>query len=404
MEVVSKVKVYSAPRIGTSAYESSYYAQKDGLEKIRTRSLDIGDDMFGDKQLAFSTDNGQTWPEQHPVDPPKQVEGGMLREAFCAYFIDPVNGRQLITSLEGVFKTEDSSEGFRVYGLKYRTSADGGRTALAEERAVQRGYTVDHPFPDIWIGRNCFMNPGPHSILRMPQGHLVMAICRSVLGPDGDLYSASGSIAWLGWLEVLIIIGQWQDDGKIDWRAGPVVSLTVDKSTLGIFEPTLALLPDGRLLMVMRASNGGPLDREGKIPSHKWFSVSSDGGFTWTYPEPWRYTNGTKFWSSSSISQFLPHSNGKLYWIGNINETNPNGHQAREKLFIGEVDQKSMMLKQESLFIAAQRGPGEPPTQLSNFTAHEDRVTHEIILHLPWFVEQNERQWGADSWVYRIKV
>lgn len=402
MQVVSKTLVYPAPGQGMSAYEGTYYTRREGVEKIRLRSLDIANDMFGDRQFAFSLDNGQTWPEQHPVLPPREVAGGMMREVFCNHFIDPINGRQLITSLEGVFATEDAAEGFRVYGLKYRTSADGGRTALTEERVVQRGYTVDHPVPDVWLGRNGFMNPGPHSVLRMPQGHLVMAICRSVLGPDGGLYSPAGAAGWLGWLEVMMMFGEWRDDGRIDWRAGPIVSLTPDKSTLGIFEPTLALLPDGRLLMVMRASNGGPLDREGKIPSHKWYSVSANGGFTWSYPEPWRYTNGHAFFSPSSISQFLPHSNGKLYWIGNINETNPIGHPFREKLFFGEVDQASMMLIEDSLFIAAQRMPGDPPTQLSNFTAHEDRVSHEIVLHLPWFVEQKPGEWGADSYVLRI--
>ena len=66
--------------------------------------------------------------------------------------------------------------------------------------------------------------------------------------------------------------------------------------------------------------------------------------------------------------------------------------------------QTNMRLIRNSLFQIAERGAGDPPTQLSNFNAHEDRVTGEIVLHLPWFVEQEKDKWGADTWIYRMKV
>ena len=39
MKVVSKVKVYEAPSKGMSAYETTYYTHKTGVEKIRMRLL-----------------------------------------------------------------------------------------------------------------------------------------------------------------------------------------------------------------------------------------------------------------------------------------------------------------------------------------------------------------------------
>src|SRR6185369_5986109 len=149
----------------------------------------------------------------------------------------------------------------------------------------------------------------------------------------------------------------WRDDGKLDWTSGPVISLSPDLTTRGIFEPTLVQLPDGRILMVARGSNGGPGDTEGKHPAHKWYSVSNNGGFTWSYPEPWKYTPGSSktdtldgaFFSCSSMPQLMKHFSGKLYWLGNISETKPIGNGLRDKLYIGEVDQQSLRLKRDTL-------------------------------------------------------
>lgn len=46
-------------------------------------------------------------------------------------------------------------------------------------------------------------------------------------------------------------------------------------------EPSIVLLPDGRLFCVMRTMDG-----------HAWCSVSSDDGATWREPEPMRYRDG----------------------------------------------------------------------------------------------------------------
>ena len=111
------------------------------------------------------------------------------------------------------------------------------------------------------------MSAAPNAVVRAPQGHLVVPICNSVLGPDDKLFSPFGYV----WLEVLILIGRWQPDGRIEWQVGPRLTLNTEQSTRGLFEPTIEAMPHGRLLMVMRASNANQSQR----PGYKWYSVSS---------------------------------------------------------------------------------------------------------------------------------
>jgi len=349
--------------------------------------------------MAFSADNGATWPEDVPVTQPRQVDGGTLREWPCEFFVDPVNGRQVTIALEGVFPTASSHHGTKGYYLKYRVSLDGGRTAAVEDEVIQQGNTHDHPMPGMWIGRNAFTNAAHPSMLRQPDGRLLLFISKTVHGPDGEFYNPGG--AWY-WTEIQVLHGFWRDDNRIDWHAGPILALPVELATRGICEPALDLLPDGRIMTVMRACNGGPRDPQSRIPCHKWLSVSHDGGATWSFPAPWTYDDGTAFFSPDSISQLLRLADGRLLWIGNIMATNPVHGGPREKLYIGEVDQTSLRLIRDSLFLVAERGPNDPPTGLSNFLAHEDRETGEIVFYLPWFVEQAKDRWGADSWLYRI--
>lgn len=402
MKIVGRTMVYAAPQRGMSAYEISYYTRNQGVEKVRMRLLDISDDVPGPREMAFSSDNGRAWPEVVPVPQPRKVEGGTLRNWPCAFFVDPVNGRLLQLALEGIFPTDSSHHGAKSYYLRYSVSLDGGRTNVVDDEVIMRGYTHERPMPGIWIGRNAFTNAAFPSILRLPDGKLLAVICKTVHGPDGELYNAGGG--WL-WTEIQVLHGFWRDDCRIEWHAGPIIALPPELATRGICEPALAMLPDGTVFTSMRACNGGKRDTQSRIQCHKWLSLTHDGGATWSFPKPWRYDDGdpgTAFYSPDSISHFLRLSSGRLLWIGNIMETNPIHGGPREKLYIGEINEKTIRLIKESLFLVAQRMPGDPPTGLSNFSAHEDRETGEILLYLPWFVEQEKDKWGADTWLYRI--
>lgn len=401
VKLVSKQVVYAAPDKGMSAYENTYYTRAAGVEKVRMRLLDISDDVPGPREVAFSQDNGRTWPEVIQVPQPREVEGGTLREWPCELWVDPVNGRQLNFSLECVFPTNSSSHGARNYYLKYQVSEDGGRTKIVNERVIEEGYTAENPMVGMWIGKNAFTNAAMPGMIRMPDGKILAVMSKTVHGPDGELYNPANS--WM-WTEIQVLHGFWLEGGKIEWHAGPVIRLTPAQATRGICEPALTLLSDGTVMTVMRACNGGRADPQSKLPCHKWVSYSKDGGGTWTYPKPWGYDTGEAFFSPDSISGFLRHSNGKLYWAGNICATNPVHGSGREKLYIGEVDQKTGRLIKETVSILAEPEVGGPPTMLSNFMFHEDRETKQLVLNLPWFVEQEKDKWGADTWVFRYEL
>ncbi|MHB9108580.1 MAG: hypothetical protein ACYDCO_16105 [Armatimonadota bacterium] len=399
MRLTSTTLLYPTPPGATSAYEYHYYGKATGREKVRVRYLDVADDIFDGGTVAFSTDNGATWGDERPHGNAVKTERGTLRFFDGLGFVDPVNGLLLNLYLEGLFTGMSSLEGLSQYYLKYRVSADGGRTSLVDERVIQRGYTPEHPCEHVWIGRNCMTMPANQSMVRTAQGHLAACISISVPGEDGGLYNPGGGFTWL---EELILIGRWREDGRIDWECGPRLAISPEHSTRGLDESTMALMPDGRLLLVMRGSNGGAHDPEGKIPGRKWYSLSSDGGFTWSAPAAWRYHDGELFYSPASMCVIVRHSNGNYYWFGNICPENPLANHPRYPLLCGQVDPDSCLLRRDTLFTVDTRRPSDPELlQFSNFSVHEDRVTHELVVDMPRFLPEGER-WTGDTYEYRI--
>lgn len=116
----------------------------------------------------------------------------------------------------------------------------------------------------------------------------------------------------------------------------------------------------------------------------------------------WTYTDGTNFFSPSSCSQLLHHSNGKYYWLGNITGDNPQGNLPRYPLVIGQVDPETLGLIKDSILVIDDKGPQDDVSlTLSNFMAHDDRVSSEIILHMSRW---NISEWIGDAYIYRIAI
>jgi hypothetical protein len=202
-----------------------------------------------------------------------------------------------------------------------------------------------------------------------------------------------------------VLRGRWRDDGRIDWGLSALVKGDPARSTRGMDEPTVAELADGRLLMVMRGSNGGKFE----LPGRKWVAHSSDGGRTWSAPVPWTYADGGDFFSPSACSQLVPHSSGRLFWIGNLVPENPRGNQPRTPLVIGEVDRRSGLLRRETVRVIDERKPGDSPLlALSNFSGREDRETREIVVNLSRLFERSppepDRDWTSHAYLYRVPV
>jgi len=399
----------ASPRAGTAVLASSFYARPTGGELISLHQLISRSDTVDVAFLRRSEDNGRTWGAAVQVPTLEVRAGGKFRRALRGGVADPHTGRLVRFQNEGLLPTDDPLEGMRQWAVTYQVSLDGGRMWPVDEPSIQRGaeFSATRPLPGVWIGKNCVMVGDVASVpLVLDDGTLLLPVIVTPLGPDGTYFNPGGGYTYT---DAAVLRGRWRTEpgaeGKIDWELSARVAGDPARSIRGMDEPTVAPLTDGRLLMVLRGSNGG----KPALPGRKWAAYSRGDGRTWTRPEEWRYADGGEFYSPSACSQLVPHSSGKLFWIGNIVPTNPTGNQPRTPLVIGEVERTTGRLRRESVRVIDERQAGDSPLlALSNFSAREDRETGEIVVNLSRLFERSppepERDWTSDAWVYRAPV
>ena len=398
MKLKSKEVFLESPGEGILVYGNTFYVRRDGVEKVCYRSTITRSDTLDTFQRCFSGDNGLTWSEPEPIEFTFKTSEGTRRTYAQPGFIDPANDRLLTMVLEGVLPSDDPMEGMTNWYPQYRLSTDGGRTNCVDEQVIQRGYSPDHPFECVWVGKNSMMiGDITCRPIRTRQGRILVPVAIAPLGPDGECYNPGGGYTYH---EAAVLIGAWIDECRIEWDISQIVANDPTKSTRGCDEPTIAEMPDGRILMVIRGSN----DVKPDLPCYKWYSVSEDGGYTWSQVRPWTYTDGANFFSPASCSQLLQHSNGRYYWIGNITQGNPRGNRPRYPMTIGEVDPESLMLIKDTVITIDDRQEGEDEaTMLSNFMAHEDRQTSDIIVHMSRPFTRSKHDWTGHAYLYRIE-
>lgn len=331
---------------------------------------------------GYSADNGRTWTDSSwGAEFDRGLPEGYRRENF-PLFADQTNGRliRLVPSMdtEGLDPTiSEPPIALQTYYLRYRVSLDRGKSWLFDDVIVQQGHTPMSPFDGVIRGRNgIFMGDVGSQMLRTRKGKIIIPAQACLLGENGKLANPGG-----GWTytDVVMIIGTWQPDGHLTWETSRIQGDPA-RTTRGVIEPTLAELADGRLLCVMRGSNGGDKDPDCKLPSYRWMSVSNDGGYHWTKPQPWTYGDGERFFSPSSMSQLLKHSSGRVFWIGNISRGNARGNDPRYPLVVGQVDPKSLSLIRKTIIVVDDKKPDEPGVNLSHFWGLEDRETKDIVI------------------------
>ena len=385
--VLKEKTILDAP----SPLRGAFYVNKTGLEMM----------TYG----ARSADNGRTWVQQAPQpDFTTDLPENYRRSPYPG-FVDPENGALLTVMLamdrEDVDRAIEEPEetGTDSY-IRYRVSLDGGKTFVFDEPVIQKGtYDFKHPLEGLYLGKNAiFLGDMGCRSIRTKQGHIIVPTQMTILNDEGML-ETFGS----GWdyYQCLMLIGTWKDDHRLAWTVSEPIPADPDRTVRGLYEPTLAEMPDGRILCVMRGSNGLAKDPEYKLPSHKWYCVSTDGGFYWSRPKPWRYSNGKEFFSPSSMSQIIHHSNGRYFWIGNISPANCQGNAPRWPLVAAEIDPQGMMLIEESVITLDTRGDADPEgLQLSNFYAFEDRQSGDIVLPMQRWKPTDVYEWV----LYRVGV
>ena len=108
-------------------------------------------------------------------------------------------------------------------------------------------------------------------------------------------------------------VGSWNSGHQdYDWQISNTVFVPRKQSTRDLVELTISELVGGGLLLMMWGSNTelDPLD----CPPRKWFSLSEDGGFTWSPVSDIRYDNGDQLYSPASIFRVIRSTKtGKLY-------------------------------------------------------------------------------------------
>lgn len=355
--------------------------------------------------FRYSTDNGRTWTAGEEIRTEERRPQGKLRRMLRGACVDPHTGRFLRFRIEGVLPTDDPLEGMKQWTVFYSASMDGGLTWYLDEQIIQKGaeFSPTHPLPGVQTGRTCVMIGDTASApLILDDGTILLPVILTPTGPDGHYFNPGGGYTYT---DAAVLHGRWAADGRhLEWELSQLVKADPALSTRGMDEPTLAMLADGRLLMVLRGSN----DKKPALPGRRWVAYSSDRGRTWTKPMPWTYVGGGEFFSPSSCSQLLTHSSGRIFWLGNITGQNPVGNRPRFPFVVGEVDRQTGLLRQESVRTVDDRTPDDSPDlSLSNFSAHEDRTNGEIVLHLSRLFQHSKgevRDWTSDAYVYHIPV
>ncbi len=352
-----------------------------------------GSDTMGDYSRRYSHDNGRTWSASSLLFKPYKSDKGVFRRGENALFFDRDKSAVIhVYNLHIYPDNQFSGEMYRYTRIFFEISFDGGRNFSAPRQIVQEGYDEVNWAEGIYWGQNQSMLS--FSEIIKTNGCLILPAQRMPLDADfANPYRMP--------LEAGCFIGRWKGYSII-WDCAKWMAIGSERSTRGVYEPAIAELKDGRMIMVCRASNAGNLD----MPSFKWCSFSDDGCLTWTSPEPLKYDDGVPAFSPSSGSKFIRSSrNGKLYWIGNLSDSNPDGNRPRHPLLISEFDEDKKALRRESIETVDMRNENDYPlVQLSNFKVYEDRETHEFVLNMARLQERGDNISGNPLYEYRIKI
>ena len=352
------------------------------LERFQTSGAS---DEYHEFEQRTSPDNGRTWTERESLS-------GIVRD---------LDGGGIVTYLPGIFVDRARNRRFQMRMRRIWP----GVPAYTHAWGSHRHPCNDHVFA--WIGDE------PETLIRYeegpdfdPENPFEPEFCATnraypgqgiAFAPDGTAYmplvvhpAGHESAHADGGLVVMR-----REPQSSEWQASNIEFLGRERSSRGVLEPEVAVLRDGRLLAVARASNTDT------TPGRKWFSVSGDGGHRFSPLQELRYDDGTRFFSPSSIHRFVrSERNGTLYWLANITPEPPDGNSPRYPLYIAEIDEDRLAVRRDSLRLVDDRGPNEPEAlQLSNFNILEDRETLDIEIYLTRLGEVADHFWqGA---VYR---
>jgi hypothetical protein len=370
----------------------AYYTRSSGGAMMSIEQRLSRSDTVDVAYYRYSRDHGVTWSSPTAQSTGERLREGMLRRHPRGGFLDRSSGRFIEFWVEGILPHDDPLEGMREWNIFYRWKAGDRHQIICDGTE----FDSRHALPGLYTGKNMVMLGDVASVAVNVGKSILLPAVITRLGADGALYNPTGGYTYT---DAIVLHAGWKGD-RLAWRASEPIQGDPERCTRGMDEPTIESLRDGRVLMVLRGSN----DRNPSLPSHKWVSYSSDGGFRWTSPVPWTFDDRSLFYSPSACSQLLRHSSGRLYWVGHITPQNARGNRPRYPLWLGEVSNETGLLRRDSLIKIDDREPGDDETlMLYSIYAREDRRTHEIAIHASRIVTPGG-VFGGDAMLYRVLV
>jgi hypothetical protein len=407
--VTVKREVYVANTVPGKAPWVYVFPGKDGYrEEIHTDwSHDDQVRGYGDSpqnpRQRVSFDNGKTWSplKAEPSWMTFHDKVSVLDWKFCGIH-DPVSDRLVSLSIHHVRDMRQGPPRMIYNHALVRTSADGGRSfGPPQTLKFEAGDDFDSKNvlnPDYLENNTGY--PG-QSILRLSNGRLLIPVTNAKIPPDVE-DEASSRARWpsKGTIGSLCYSGRWDQAGEeYVWTAGKPVWLPRSIAFNGLLEADVAELKDGRVLIVWRITK----TRDGA--AHKWFSVSNNGGMTFSEPQIFGYSDGTKFFSTSTFHRlFRSQKTKRLYWVGNIAPTNPtNPGHPRYPLIIAEVDEDGLALRKNTVTEIDTRHTGEGERlQLSNFWLIENSESRDLEIYLTRLNEVPDETFTANAYKYTL--
>lgn len=369
---------------GTAVLMSSIGYTGAGLEREEILKNSSASDNYRNWRVRYSNDNGRSWNREAEIGEVnvQSDTGGIVSYPGRPEW-DDLGQRLYRVSMKRIwpedpiytFSWKDHKHPFHDHVLL--SEDDGALQCLRYEEGPD--FDPENPFdPTFGAANRAYRG---QSICFDASGH---AFHPMVCYRRGDAYSFNE-----GGLVLM------RRDEKGEWHPSHMLYIDPDISSRGLLEPDAVVLKNGRILIVCRGNNTPT------TPGRKWMTYSDDGGRTLAPIEEFRYSDGTSFYSPSSIHRFIRSTRtGALYWIGNICDQPPQRNLPRYPLYMGLVNEEKMALERDSLMVLDDRGSDEPESiAFSNFLLLEDRETLNIEMYMT-----RGAAWDVPGWkssVYR---
>lgn len=338
--------------------------------------------------LLRSSDNGSTWVEQGFIEKSYvyDFKNSWVKSGYGALYTD-IHAKVMIYVANDTYWEENKLASlWRMRTLYYRLSFDDGYTWTDKKYIIQKGPSFNSKqfIKDVEFGVNMAASVSP-VIVRAKDNSLLVSVQIQILDKDGTLLNPTG----MGYMKAGVLKAFWSSEIlDYEWDLGEYVTVGLDKSVRGLYEPTYGLINKNEIMMIMRNSNYRQSD---SITGTKFYSISVDNGYTWSEPEMLLYDDGSIMYSSSCIPKVLNHSNGDIYYIGVINEENPKGNLPRYPLCIAKIEKETKRIIKKSVTIIDTKRKNHDleantsnVVDYSNHGIYEDKKTGDIVVLAPY--------------------